>query len=51
MSTVVILRRILLCAWLASHAEVPFARRFGAAFTQDSIRLAERYLEGRLLQE
>jgi Ser/Thr protein kinase RdoA (MazF antagonist) len=49
--TVVILRRILLCAWLASHAEVPFARQFGAAYTQASITLAERYLEGRFLQD
>jgi Ser/Thr protein kinase RdoA (MazF antagonist) len=46
--TVVMLRRILLCAWLASHAEVPFARRFGAAFTDQSVALAERYLQDRL---
>jgi len=51
LSTVVILRRILLCAWLASHAEVPFARQFGPAYTEASISLAERYLAGQFLQD
>jgi Ser/Thr protein kinase RdoA (MazF antagonist) len=45
----VILRRILLSAWLASHAEVPFARQFGAAHTQDTVRLAQQLLRGRFL--
>jgi Ser/Thr protein kinase RdoA (MazF antagonist) len=47
--TFVVLRRILLCAWLASHAEVPFARQFGAAYTQGAVTLAEQFLQGRFL--
>jgi hypothetical protein len=43
------LRRILLCAWLASHDEIPFARQFGAAYTQGAAELAEQYLQGRFL--
>jgi Ser/Thr protein kinase RdoA (MazF antagonist) len=46
----VILRRILLTAWLASHAEVPFAREFGAAYTEGSVALAERFMRGRFLR-
>jgi Ser/Thr protein kinase RdoA (MazF antagonist) len=47
--TFVVLRRILLCAWLASHAEVPFARQFGAAYTRGAVTLAEQFLRGRFL--
>jgi Ser/Thr protein kinase RdoA (MazF antagonist) len=47
--TFVVLRRILLCAWLASHAEVPFARQFGAAYTDGAVTLAEQFLHGRFL--
>jgi Ser/Thr protein kinase RdoA (MazF antagonist) len=46
----VILRRILLTAWLASHAEVPFAREFGADYTRGTVRLAQRWLDGDYLQ-
>jgi len=49
MPTFVILRRILLCAWLASHSEVPFARQFGPAYTQGTVTLAERFMQGRFL--
>jgi Ser/Thr protein kinase RdoA (MazF antagonist) len=48
--TFVILRRILLTAWLASHSEVPLAQQFGAAYTQGSVRLAQEFLRGRYLQ-
>jgi Ser/Thr protein kinase RdoA (MazF antagonist) len=47
--TFVVLRRILLSAWLASHAEVPFARRFGAAYTGGTVRLAQDLMQGRFL--
>ena len=47
--TFVVLRRILLCAWLASHAEVPFARQFGAAYTQGAVTLADQFLHGQFL--
>jgi Ser/Thr protein kinase RdoA (MazF antagonist) len=46
--TFVVLRRILLTAWLASHAEVPFAREFGASFTAGTVKLADALLGGRL---
>jgi Ser/Thr protein kinase RdoA (MazF antagonist) len=51
MPSFVVLRRILLTAWLASHAEVPFARAMGAAYTAGTVRLARDYLDGRFLAE
>jgi Ser/Thr protein kinase RdoA (MazF antagonist) len=45
----VVLRRVLLTAWLASHSEVPFARRMGAAYTEGTVLLAQEYLGGRFL--
>jgi Ser/Thr protein kinase RdoA (MazF antagonist) len=48
--TFVVLRRILLTAWLASHAEIPFARRFGVAYTAGTVTLAEEFLQGRFLK-
>jgi Ser/Thr protein kinase RdoA (MazF antagonist) len=47
----VILRRILLTAWLASHAEVPFAREYGASYTRGTIALAERFARGNFLAD
>jgi Ser/Thr protein kinase RdoA (MazF antagonist) len=47
--TFVVLRRILLCAWLASHSEVPLARQLGAAYTQGTVAMAEELLRGRFL--
>jgi Ser/Thr protein kinase RdoA (MazF antagonist) len=44
----VVLRRILLTAWLASHSEIPFARQFGAAYTTGTVTLAQRLLRGQL---
>ncbi|ABC23811.1 phosphotransferase enzyme family protein [Rhodospirillum rubrum] len=43
--TFIVLRRILLTAWLASHAEIPFARQMGTTFTQGTVALAARWLE------
>jgi Ser/Thr protein kinase RdoA (MazF antagonist) len=40
----VMLRRILLLAWIASHRETPTAREAGLAFTDGTVRLAERFL-------
>jgi len=45
----VVLRRILLTAWLASHGEIPFARQFGAAYTRGTVTLAQQLLRGQLL--
>jgi Ser/Thr protein kinase RdoA (MazF antagonist) len=47
--TFVVLRRILLTAWLASHSEVPFARQMGAAYTAGTVMLAQEFLRGRFL--
>jgi Ser/Thr protein kinase RdoA (MazF antagonist) len=47
--TFVVLRRILLTAWLASHAEIPFARQFGAAYTAGTVALADQLQRGSFL--
>jgi len=47
--TFVMLRRVMLTAWLASHAEVPFAREIGAAYTAGTVSLARDFLQGRFL--
>ena len=47
--TFVILRRILLSAWFASHSEVPLAQQMGASYTEGTVELAERLLSGRFL--
>ena len=49
--TFVILRRILLTAWLASHAEIPFARQFGPSYTAGTVALAESFERGRFLAD
>ena len=48
-ATFVVLRRILLTAWLASHSEIPFAQQFGAAYSVGTVGLAEQLLGGRFL--
>lgn len=42
--TFVMLRRILLVAWIGSHAETDLARSMGAGYTQGTVPLCERYL-------
>jgi len=49
--TLVIARRILLTAWLASHSEIPLARSLGTEFTDKTVKLAERFLSGRFLHD
>jgi Ser/Thr protein kinase RdoA (MazF antagonist) len=46
----VVLRRVLLTAWLASHAEVPFTHGSRASYTAGTVALAEALLAGRFLQ-
>jgi len=41
----VMLRRLQLTAWIGSHAETPTAQAMGAAYTQGTVALAQRYLE------
>lgn len=40
----VMLRRLQLTAWIASHAETPTAQSMGTAYTDGTVGLAERYL-------
>jgi Ser/Thr protein kinase RdoA (MazF antagonist) len=40
----VLLRRILLTAWVASHAETPLAQEMGAAYTAGTVALCARWL-------
>jgi Ser/Thr protein kinase RdoA (MazF antagonist) len=47
--TFVVLRRILLTAWLASHAEVPISREIGRSFTAGTVALAQKMLRGSFL--
>lgn len=41
----IMLRRILLTAWLASHSETATSRELGSAYTEGTIRLAQSYLQ------
>ncbi|MGF1501335.1 MAG: phosphotransferase enzyme family protein [Paracoccaceae bacterium] len=45
----VLLRRMQLTAWIASHAETPTAAEMGPAYTEGTVEIAERYLAGRWL--
>ncbi len=45
--TFVMLRRLLLVAWIGSHQGVDLARELGASYTEQSCELAERFLSGR----
>jgi len=49
--TFVVLRRILLTAWLASHAETPAARQLGAAYTSGTVMLAQQLVRGEFLSQ
>lgn len=40
----IVLRRMQLTAWIASHAETPTAQSMGPAYTDGTVALAERYL-------
>lgn len=42
--TFVMLRRILLVAWIGSHSETDLAKSMGVAYTQGTVPLCERYL-------
>ncbi|KAA5605789.1 phosphotransferase [Roseospira marina] len=43
--TFVMLRRLLLTAWIASHSETPTAQELGTGYTDGTVMLAERFLE------
>lgn len=40
----VMLRRLMLVAWVASHAETPTAQAMGTAYTQGALEMAENFL-------
>lgn len=42
--TFVMLRRILLVAWIGSHSETDLARSMGVAYTRGTVPLCEKYL-------
>lgn len=44
--TFVMLRRLQLTAWIASHAETPTAQEMGDAFTHATVDIARRFLDG-----
>jgi Ser/Thr protein kinase RdoA (MazF antagonist) len=46
--TFIMLRRILLVAWLGSHSETDIAREIGNEFTPQTCELVTRYLDGKL---
>ncbi|MEL6476761.1 MAG: phosphotransferase [Pseudomonadota bacterium] len=47
LSTFIMLRRLQLTAWIASHSETPTAQEMGTAFTDGTVEIAERYLSER----
>jgi Ser/Thr protein kinase RdoA (MazF antagonist) len=44
--TMIMLRRLLVLAWIGSHAETPLAQEEGVAYTEGTCHLAERYIRG-----
>ncbi len=47
LSTFIMLRRLQLTAWIASHSETPTAQEMGTAFTDGTVEIAQRYLSDR----
>ena len=47
--TLIMLRRLLLVAWVGSHQDAPYPASLGAGFTRGTCELAEGYLAGRYL--
>jgi Ser/Thr protein kinase RdoA (MazF antagonist) len=43
--TFVLYRRLLLVAWIGSHAETDLAKSMGVPYTKDTVALCERYLK------
>jgi len=49
--TFILLRRMTLLAWIASHAETELAQQQGEEFTRGTVRLAGKYLQGDFLKD
>ena len=43
--TFIMLRRLMLTAWLATHAETPTARELGVGFLDGTLRMARHMLQ------
>ena len=43
--TFLMLRRMAILAWIGSHSETDFAQELGVGFTEDSVRLAHKYID------
>jgi Ser/Thr protein kinase RdoA (MazF antagonist) len=43
--TFIMLRRLLLAAWVGSHAETALARSLGASYTDQTVALCSAYLK------
>lgn len=46
-TTLIMLRRIQMMAWVSSHYETPTGQKMGVNFTQQTLRLAENYLNNK----
>jgi len=46
----ILLRRVQLTAWLASHRDADIAHRVGETYTAGTVRLAKRFVEGGLVE-
>jgi Ser/Thr protein kinase RdoA (MazF antagonist) len=40
----IMLRRVLLLAWIASHSETPTAQELGTPYTEATLTMAEHFL-------
>jgi Ser/Thr protein kinase RdoA (MazF antagonist) len=49
--TFIMLRRMLLTAWIASHSETPTAQQMGEAYTRGTVALGRAYLAGHAVAE
>ncbi|MBR9829790.1 MAG: phosphotransferase, partial [Oceanospirillales bacterium] len=47
LDTFIMIRRIMLSAWLATHAESDTCRELGSGYIQGTAQLARQYLQGR----
>ncbi|GAL28207.1 aminoglycoside phosphotransferase [Vibrio variabilis] len=44
-NTFILLRRVLLTAWLATHSDTPTAEELGEGFARGTVELAERFMD------
>lgn len=44
LATFIMLRRLLLLAWIASHSETPTAQQMGVSYSEGTLEIADRFL-------